>query len=247
MWTWYNAEIIKIEQESPNTRRFWVQILEDEIYSQKPFHYEAGQFITMYLPIEAKRLQRWRSYSIANAPVGDERTLEFCISRFEGGLGTAYLFDVAKVGTVLKFKGADGTFTLSDTQIAEKDLVFVCTGTGIAPFRAMLQDIFLRQLPHRSLHLIFGTRTETDILYFKEMQNLAQQYAAFDYDVTLSRSENSDFQKGYVHAIYETQYKTVRPDVAFYLCGWSRMIDEARRRLEIMGYPTSQVFYELYG
>jgi ferredoxin-NADP reductase len=61
--TWYDAHVVKIQAATPNTRRFWVEIPTVEAFTFKP-----GQFVTMDLPIGEKRLQRWRSYSIANAP-----------------------------------------------------------------------------------------------------------------------------------------------------------------------------------
>ena len=61
--TWYEGVVQKIAEEAPNVRRFWVEVPEK-------IDFQAGQFVTMDLPIGDKRLQRWRSYSIANAPDG---------------------------------------------------------------------------------------------------------------------------------------------------------------------------------
>lgn len=243
MWKWYDSTVIKIEQETPQTKRLWLALDNEEKLT-----FKAGQFITMDLPISDKRLKRWRSYSIANT-AGEEGTsvLEFCVVRAANSTGgSEYLCDVAEVGTPIKFKGPDGTFCLK-TPI-DKDIVMVCTGTGIAPFRSMLKDIQDRQLPHRKLHLIFGTRTEADILYRQELTDLAAQNPLFTYDIVLSRDPNWPGHTGYVHQVYEAAYATVRPDVAFYLCGWSNMIDEAVATLTTkMGYDKSQVYYELYG
>ena len=78
-WKWYDSTIVKIEDQTPNTKRFWVEVPE-----VLPF--KAGQFVTMDLPIAEKRLKRWRSYSIANAPDGGS-LLEFCIVYLEGRSG----------------------------------------------------------------------------------------------------------------------------------------------------------------
>lgn len=239
-WTWYDSHIIRIESCGPNTRRFWV-----EIQNAEAFHFKAGQFVTMDLPIHEKRLKRWRSYSIASAPDGG-KVLEFCIVRLEGGAGTEYLFEEAKVGTPIRFKGPDGTFTLPDT--IDTDLVFLCTGTGVAPFRSMLLDLKQRQLPTRNLHLIFGTREESGILYREEFEALAANWPEFRYDVALSRQPDWPGYKGYVHQIYTEHYAQPRPDVRFYLCGWTNMIDDAVATLLLqLGYEKSQILYELYG
>lgn len=244
-WKWYNGTVIKTEAISTTTKRFWVEIPDESI------DFRAGQFVTMDLPIHEKRLKRWRSYSIANAP-DNSNILEFCIVRFEGGAGSTYLFNEAKEGTTIRFKGPSGAFYLPQT--IEKDLVFICTGTGLAPFRSMIWDIYNSKIPHRNIHLIFGTRTTESILYQKEMEAFSKEKASFNYSVALSREEalpsndSTDFYKGYVHQIYMKEYADARPDVDFYLCGWSNMIDEAVENLILkLGYDKSQIHYELYG
>lgn len=237
---WYNSRVIRIEEMAPNVRRFWLEVPELE-----RFDFEAGQFITMDLPIGDKRLQRWRSYSIANAPDGSN-VVEICVARSTAGEGTKYLFETLQIGTPVRFKGPDGGFVLPDE--LDKDLVLICTGTGIAPFRSMIQDIKNTGRPHRGIHLIFGTREEGGILYRTEFEALVQEMPGFRYDVALSRQLDWAGHRGYVHPIYQNEYGSVRPDVAFYLCGWSSMIDEAVAHLLLeMKYERGQVFYELYG
>jgi ferredoxin-NADP reductase len=236
---WYEGKIIKIKQETPQTRRFWLKI-----ERETPFEFRAGQFITMDLPISERRTKRWRSYSIASAPEGSN-ILEFCIVRLEQGAGTTYLFEEANIGTMIKFKGPDGGFYLPET--IEKDLVFICTGTGIAPFRSMLLDLAQASRGHQHLHLIFGTRTADGILYQQEMQKLQEINPKFKLDIALSREKTADTHNGYVHPIYQKAYEIVRPNVVFYLCGWSNMIDEAVANLMNMGYDKSQIKFELYG
>ena len=245
-WKWYDSTVVKIEDQSPNTKRFWVEVPEN-------IDFQAGQFVTMDLPISEKRLKRWRSYSIANPPNENNRQLEFCIVNLEGGAASHYLFEEVKEGMPIRFKGPSGGFVLKEP--IEKDLVLICTGTGVAPFRSMLLDIYKHQKAHRAIHLIFGTRYENGILYRAEFEELTSKLPDFRYDVTLSRAEQLPestpsivFTKGYVHAIYQQQYADVRTDVDFYICGWSNMIDDAVAKLILeMGYDKSQVHYELYG
>jgi ferredoxin-NADP reductase len=245
--TWYDAHVVKIQAATPNTRRFWVEIPTVEAFTFKP-----GQFVTMDLPIGEKRLQRWRSYSIANAPSAGNQ-LEFCIVRLDGGKGSEYLFEDVKVGSTLRFKGPDGAFVLPET--IDHDMVMVCTGTGVAPFRSMLQHIQEHQIPHRNLHLIFGTRHAEGILYREEFEELQKQLPDFRYSVALSREPQLDpsqysfeVQAGYVHNFYLNAYATPRSDVKFYLCGWQNMVDEAVLQLwDKLGYDKRQIITELYG
>jgi ferredoxin-NADP reductase len=240
MTTWYNGIITKIEDASPTTKRFWL-----EVEGVERFDFKAGQFITMDLPIGERRNQRWRSYSIASAPES-KNELELCIVHLDGGLASGYLFNEVKVGTSIKFKGPDGTFTLPET--IENELVMVCTGTGVAPFRSMIWEVFNRKIPHKGIHLIFGTRTADGILYQKEFEELVQRMPGFCYSVALSREEKEGHHHGYVHEIYQKAYAEKRSDITFYLCGWTKMVDEAVAKLIVdMGYERGQVKYELYG
>ncbi len=244
---WFDSKIIRIKDESPTTKRFWLQVEGTE-----PFDFKAGQFVTMDLPIGEKRRQRWRSYSIANAPDGTN-VLEFCIVHLEGGTATEFFFKDAQIGTPIKFKGPDGNFILPD--VIEKKLVLVCTGTGVAPFRSMVQDLKNHGKPHKEIHLIFGTRYRDGILYQEEFEQLAKEMPGFRYSVALSRENDlplngslMDLKKGYVHPIYLKEYTEKSPDIVFYLCGWTQMVDEAVANLIVkLGYDRSQVKYELYG
>ena len=237
---WYDGKVIRIEDQTPTTKRFWVEIPEVDA-----FDFKSGQFVTMDLPVHEKRLHRWRSYSIANAPEKGN-VLEFCIVYLEGGLATRYFFEEVKVGTHLRFKGPDGTFTLPED--LDREMILICTGTGVAPFRSMLWDIHNRKLAFKSIHLIFGTRRQDGILYREEFEAFQKEWSNFRYDVALSRESAWEGYRGYVHQIYREQYSDPVPDRHFYLCGWSNMIDDAVANLIVkMGYDKSQIHYELYG
>lgn len=240
MWKWYDSKIIKIKKESSTTKRIWVEVAEvDQI------DFKAGQFVTMDLPIHQKRLKRWRSYSIANAP-DKTNILEFCIVKLEGGAGSTYLLEEAEVGTTIRFKGPDGGFVLPEK--IDKDLVLICTGTGVAPFRSMIGDLVNHNKPFKNIHLIFGTRLEEGILYKEEFEKMEKEIPNFKYSVALSQEKEWPGHKGYVHPVYMEDYKSVRSDIDFYICGWSNMIDDAVENLILkLGYDKSQVHYELYG
>src|SRR6185295_13408559 len=94
------------------------------------FSFKPGQFVTLDLPIHEKPNKRWRSYSIASWPDGSN-VFELLIVLLEGGAGTTYIFNEIKEGSELRYRGAQGVFTLPD--VIDIDLFFICTGTGIAP------------------------------------------------------------------------------------------------------------------
>lgn len=242
---WRQGRVIRIEQQTHSTRRFFIEIPELEKFDFKP-----GQFVTLDLPIHEKPNKRWRSYSIASWPDGTN-VFELCIVLLEGGLGTNYLFNEIKEGSELTLRGPVGVFTMPDP--LEKDLFLICTGTGIAPFRSMVHHIKNHSLPHQQIHLLFGCRTKADLLYFDELKKLSDQMPNFHYLPTLSR-ENWEGPMGYVHNVYENICNAnkeanngeLKP-AHFFLCGWKNMIDEAKQRIQALGYDRKAIHQELYG
>lgn len=239
---WRIGVVTRIENETYNTRRFWIQVPELALFDFKP-----GQFVTLDLPIHERPAKRWRSYSIASWPDGSN-VFELLIVLLEDGAGTPYLFNDVKEGSELTFRGPQGVFTLPDP--LEKELYFVCTGTGIAPFRSMVQHIHRHRIPHPPIHLIFGTRTQNDLLYVDELKQLEEEMEGFYFVPTLSR-EKWDGRQGYVHEVYEDLVKEKKggspPPAQFYLCGWKAMVDEAKQRIQGLGYERKAIHQELYG
>ncbi len=195
---WRTGKFIRIEKITELTWRFWIEIPEVDRFDFKP-----GQFVTLDFPFMKSRTRRWRSYSIASHPDGTN-VIELVIVLLEGGLGTHYLFNHVEVGTEVPLRGPQGVFTLPP--IIDKDLFFICTGTGIAPFRSMAHYIKLHNIEHKNIYLIFGCRKLCDSLYGDELKELSNSLNNFHYIPTFSREdkENEAIKHGYVHAIYES-------------------------------------------
>ena len=237
---WRTGKVIKLEDVTSSTRRFWIQIPELEKFDFKP-----GQFVTLDLPIHEKKNKRWRSYSIASDPDGTN-VFELIIVLLEHGAGTNYLFNQVKEGSEVLLRGPQGIFTLPET--IDHDLFLICTGTGVAPFRSMAHYIHKHNIPHKNLYLIFGCRKDADALYSNELKELEKSLPSFHYLPTFSREEPADGKRiGYVHAVYEDLLLADKPDAKFFLCGWKNMIDEAKQRITGLGYDRKDIHLELYG
>lgn len=238
---WRKGLVIKISEETPFTRRYWIQIPEVESFDFIP-----GQFVTLDLPIHEKKNKRWRSYSIASPP-DNTNVIELVIVLLEGGLGTTYLFNEVKEGSELLLRGPQGVFVLPQT--IDRDLFFICTGTGVAPFRSMLHHINRYKIFHKKIYLLFGTRLIKDCLYCTELKELENEIENYYYIPTFSREpeENTLLRRGYVHAVYEEILANEKLPAYFYLCGWKNMIDEAKKRILNLGYDKKDVHLELYG
>ena len=234
---WRKGIVTKIEDHTPTTRRFWIQVPELERFDFKP-----GQFVTLDLPIHEKINKRLRSYSIASWPDGTNE-FELLIVRAKDGVGTAYLFDEIKTGSEITFRGAQGVFTLPEQ--TDKKIILICTGTGLAPFRSMVQLACRTHAPAPELHIVFGCRTREELLYYEELKALEANCSLFHFHPVLSR-EQWDGPTGYVHPIYESICAS-HPPALFYLCGWKNMIDEAKQRILALGYDKKDIHQELYG
>jgi CDP-4-dehydro-6-deoxyglucose reductase len=238
---WRNGKVIRIENETPSTRRFWIEIPEIT-----DFDFSPGQFVTLDLPIHEQKNKRWRSYSIASAPNGTN-VLELVIVLLEGGLGTTYLFNKVSVGSEILLRGPQGKFTMPDP--LDQDLFLICTGTGIAPFRSMLTHIHNKGIAHKNVHLVFGCRHFEDGLYIKELKELEANSNNIFFHPCYSREAEvpAGTHKGYVHPVYEALCNQGKTPANFYLCGWKSMVDEAKQRILAMGYDKKAIHLELYG
>jgi CDP-4-dehydro-6-deoxyglucose reductase len=239
---WQDAVVTKIVQETPTTKRFFLALTSGSVFDFTP-----GQFVTIDLPIHEQKNKRWRSYSIASAP-SNNNEFELVIVYLEGGLGTTYLFNEVEVGSTLLLRGPQGVFVLPKT--ITTDLYFICTGTGVAPFRSMIIDIHQKKTPHQHMHLLFGCRQYTDALYGAEFEALEVAEPQFYYHPSFSRETTmrEGAHLGYVHETYKRLLASgASKDAHFYICGWKNMVDEARTTLADLGIPKTQIHFELYG
>ena len=228
---WQDSTLISIEKETEITWKFVIKVHSD-------FKYIPGQFV------QIKVNDLVRSYSISSYGI-DGNIFELIIVNLEGGKMTNYLFEKAKEGDNILIKGPLGKFTLPET--ISGDVLFICTGTGIAPFRSILQSLVNQKINHKNIYLIFGTREKKDILYPEEMKNFEKLIKGFKYIPVLSR-ENWEGMTGYVHNQYLDLINNNKlEDPIFYLCGWRDMIKEARGNLKELGFNSKKIKLEIYG
>lgn len=200
--------------------------------------FKAGQFISVHLVKEGKKIRK--PYSIASPPM-DPTLLELCIKRVEGGFVSNSFFSYSP-GVQVPIDGPDGVFIIRN--LADSDLFFVGTGTGIAPLRSMILSIF-NQGFSKEVYLFFGIRNENEILYEKEFRNLAEIHPRFHFIPVVSRPLNWKGESGHVQdKIGKWIEKPEGKEV--YLCGLPSMVDAVREKLKSIGFDRKQLHFEKY-
>jgi ferredoxin-NADP reductase len=187
-----------------------------------------------------------RSYSIASPPDPTRPTeIELAITRVEGGPVSCALHELP-IGTTIETDGPFGFFTRAGAP-AEQSALFVGTGTGVTPLRSMLLDELAREREGSKVVLLFGCRTEADIIYRSELEALARAASRFRYEITLSRPspEWTGFS-GYVQTHLARLVAELSP-MQVYVCGLSKMVQDVRRILkETHGFDRKQIHTERY-
>lgn len=207
-----------------------VRELELSLCEPNEIIFKAGQFISFDVHKEGFPHPVTRPYSIASPPLISDRVL-LLFNLVPGGPGSTYLFSLRE-GNTVSFKGPAGSFYLREDPA--KRVLLVATGTGIAPFRAML----LTQLERgstQSVTLIWGLRYEQDLYYQNELQTLAERHRQFSFVTTLSRPGPTwTGAKGRVNGLIQEQVTSVH-DLAVYLCGNNDMIQEVTATIQAKG------------
>jgi ferredoxin-NADP reductase len=218
------------------------------------FNHLPGQFISAVSRDSHSKLQT-RAYTIASAPQGGN--FDLCVNRVPGGHFSNLLAEM-EIGGRLQFRGPMGDFTLAQPLT---DTLLVATGTGVAPMRAFVQQLFPSAQEDRSqgrhIWLLYGTRYETEIYYRDLFEKTAAEHPNFHYLVTLSRApEGWQGLRGHVQehvrALLQPQPEQrpltkVRPlPTQAYLCGLNKMVSANRALLRELGWERKQVHSERY-
>lgn len=212
----YHARVDQIRNLTHDVREIGLRLTDPE-----EIHFKAGQFVSFDAPHPKFPRPATRAYSIASPPSRKGR-ITLLLNLIPGGPGSTYLFGL-KEGDEVHFKGPAGSFYLKED--GQRDLLFVATGTGIAPFRSML-DHLMESGFSRSATLYWGLRSQKDLYYQKELEALAKLQPSFRFVTTLSWPEPGwTGATGRVTKLVAEQVSSVT-NLSIYLCGNSGMIGE---------------------
>ena len=240
METSQTATLIAVESLSTSTRLF---------------RFEAGTAALPFVPGQFYRLTFTdaagvfeRSYSFSQFDPGlPQGQFELVISAVAGGRATELLFN-APLALTIQLKGPFGRLVLP---VAEKRcLALVATSVGVAPFLPILRR--LEDGEHErfsSVHLLFGVRDPTEVLFQEQLLRLRADAGWFDLTVYYSRAQDPamlDWQRrGYVTAGLARLDLSPKTDHVL-VCGNPQMVDDVYAALRTQNFGPRSVIREKY-
>ena len=240
----YNASLVRRVDQHENLGYFWVK------FDGEPTPFEPGQYMTIGVFVDGRIVQR--PYSVASAPVDAGDTgYEMYLRLVQGGTFTPVLWDLP-VGHRMRMIGPKGKFMLEPSD--DRVHLFVSSGTGNAPFIAMMRQMLADGRPRKAVFLN-GVSYARDLGYrdLVEGWESSGEYPV-RYIPTVSRPNdpaNADWagRTGRVETIVGPIFEELglRPnDTVAYLCGNPDMIIAAEQTLLGLGMTEEAVKKELY-
>ncbi|MDM7914373.1 MAG: NUDIX domain-containing protein [Candidatus Eisenbacteria bacterium] len=216
-------------------RAAWQVVLEP--VRPEGLRFEAGQHVEVEIP-EAGDLRR--HLSIASPP-RSRHAITLCLRLTDGDPFTTRLRG-CRAGEILLLRGPLGRFRVHPG--TGRPRLFVGTGTGVAPLRSMILDRADRGDSTRSV-LLFGTRSEPDLLYESDFRALHASASWFRYHPSLSRPETAGWPgyRGRLTDLLPALFEDLSGWDA-YLCGGAEPMQDLGAVLDQLGHPRRFRFRE---
>ena len=230
------CRIKRIHRPAPD-----VAIIDVRLPMNENLMFAPGQFVDIQLADGNKR-----SYSIASAPSAEGLIdLQLHLRHSPGGLFTDRVFSTMKEGELMRIEAPLGTFYLREQ--SSKPIIFIATGTGIAPIMSMLKYAMRKKID-RPMRLYWGGRRPVD-LYLDEDARGWQSQLPLQYIPVLSRAVPDDHWTGRTGHAHLAVMQDV-PDLSghqAYACGSPAMVDAARADfISKCGLPDNEFFADSF-
>jgi ring-1,2-phenylacetyl-CoA epoxidase subunit PaaE len=238
MSKYFHLTIKEIIEETPDTKTisFWQPI-------HQAVSYLAGQFITVIIEINGKKVRR--SYSMSSSP--REGNLAITVKKVPNGLISNYLCDLAKVGDAIEIMEPMGNFNLIPDANKSRNIVLFGGGSGITPLMSILKTA-LQAEPKSKVYLVYGSRSEKEIIFKKHLDRLEIEfherlkvihvltkpsYSWVGYKTRINQASTVTFLKqDFGINITEAEY---------YLCGPEGMMEQVINALKLFEVPAENI------
>ncbi len=220
-----SAKLVRIEQNTADTKTYVFE-------TQRPLYFRAGQYLTVGCKVGESFVAR--PYAISSAPkAGLSKILSVTVKKC--GFFSGYLFDHAKVGDVFTVGDPSGEFCYEPIKDS-KQVLALAGGSGITPFYSMAQAIS-DGTEDFSLTILYGAKTEADIIFRKELDALVSDKIKVVY--VLSDEKKEGFEHGFITA--ELIKKYISGDFTVMMCGPGAMYTFADSQLKTFNLPLKRV------
>ena len=207
--------------------------------------FQAGQYINLFTEVNGVRTSR--PYSISSPP-HQTGYYDITIRQVADGFVSKHFITRIKPGTRLESSSPAGQF-YHNPLFHGDDLIFLAGGSGITPFMSMIREVTDRGIDRR-MHLIYGCRTEDDVVFEKELQERAATFSNFKLSLVISEPTiGFNGPSGFITADLIRKRIGDLENRMFYVCGpeamYSFVLDELQRaeipnrliRREVFGPP----------
>jgi glycine betaine catabolism B len=203
----------------------------------------AGQYINLFVDIAGIRTSR--PYSISSPPT-QTAYYDITVRRLPGGFVSLYLLDEVKTGQLFTGTSPAGTF-YHNPLFHGDDLVFIAGGSGITPFMSMLREVTDRG-QDRTIHLVYGSRNEEDVIFAEELRQRAAAYANLTVSTVISEPAAGYVgPSGFITGELLQDLLGRTAGKMFYICGPEAMYTFVQAELAKLKIPQRRIRIEVYG
>lgn len=130
------------------------------------FDFKSGQYYNIEIPpYENVKSATQRAYSVSSSPQ-NKKSIDLIIRLVPGGIASTYIFNYLKANDKINLTGPFGDFLLRE---GSSELIFISAGSGIAPIKSILFEMYSRGLTNKKVWCFFGARTKNDLFYLEEI------------------------------------------------------------------------------
>ncbi|GAA4508085.1 MULTISPECIES: FAD-binding oxidoreductase [Nonomuraea] len=222
---WWLAEVL--DHERPHDD---IAILTLRPTQRLPF--TPGQYVN----VQTSRWPRvWRTYSIANAPRPDN-ALRLHVRAVPGGWVSTTLVRDTRIGDTVMLGPPMGTMTPPERGV--RDLLFVAGGTGLAPLKAIIEQVIASGC-RPSMHLLFGARTSAELYDLQDLIRLESSFPWLRVLPVVSDEPGYEGMRGRLPDVTRRFHSWAEHEV--YVCGPPSMVTETVRNLQADGVPPARI------
>ena len=220
-----SAKLVAIAQNTADTKTYTFE-------TERPLYFRAGQYLTLGCKIGKSEVSR--PYAISSSPK-EAFSCRVSLTVKKCGFFSGYLFDSAAVGDSFVLGDPSGEFCYEPVKDADH-VVAIAGGSGITPFYSMAQAVADGTNRHK-LTIFYGARTESDLIFKKELDTLVSDKVKVVY--VLSDEKKEGYESGFIGA--ELLQKYVSGDYTVMMCGPQAMYAFADKELASLGLPLRRI------